>query len=90
MAGTKIEWTDFSWNPIIGCSKVSAGCENCYAERMAARLASMTCSPKKTFSQIAGTPRTYVNVVKMLHDPKIEKTYSVSYTHLTLPTNREV
>jgi len=75
MAGTKIEWTDFSWNPIIGCSKVSAGCENCYAERMAARLASMTCSPKKTFSQIAGTPRTYVNVVKMLHDPKIEKTY---------------
>ena len=36
---TKIEWTDATWNPVTGCSKVSAGCENCYAERMAKRLA---------------------------------------------------
>lgn len=38
---TKIEWTDETWNPIIGCSKISAGCRNCYAERMAYRLACM-------------------------------------------------
>ena len=38
---SKIEWTDESWNPIIGCSKVSAGCQNCYAEKMAWRLANM-------------------------------------------------
>ena len=38
---TKIQWCDESWNPIIGCSKVSAGCENCYAEKMALRLANM-------------------------------------------------
>ena len=31
---TKIEWTDETWNPISGCSKVSAGCKNCYAERL--------------------------------------------------------
>lgn len=37
----KIEWTDQTWNPIIGCSKVSPGCDNCYAERMAKRLACM-------------------------------------------------
>lgn len=36
---TKIEWTDESWNPIVGCSKVSAGCKNCYAERRSGRLA---------------------------------------------------
>lgn len=36
---TKIEWTNETWNPIIGCSKMSAGCQNCYAERMANRLA---------------------------------------------------
>jgi len=36
---TKIEWTDESWNPIIGCSKISDGCKNCYAEKMAYRLA---------------------------------------------------
>ncbi len=36
MAGTsKIEWTDATWNPIVGCSVVSAGCTNCYAQRMA-------------------------------------------------------
>ena len=32
--GTKIGWADESWNPVTGCSKVSAGCENCYAERV--------------------------------------------------------
>lgn len=36
---TKIEWADAVWNPTSGCSKVSAGCANCYAERMAKRLA---------------------------------------------------
>lgn len=35
---TKIEWTDASWNPTRGCSKVSAGCRNCYAETVAARF----------------------------------------------------
>jgi len=35
---SKIEWTDETWNPITGCTKISAGCYNCYAERMARRL----------------------------------------------------
>lgn len=35
---TRIEWTDETWNPITGCSPVSAGCDNCYARRMATRL----------------------------------------------------
>jgi len=41
MGKTKISWTDYSWNPIIGCKKVSAGCRQCYAERMGRRLAAM-------------------------------------------------
>jgi len=36
---TKIEWADKVWNPVTGCTKVSDGCENCYAERMSKRLA---------------------------------------------------
>jgi len=36
---TKISWTDESWNPITGCTKISPGCKNCYAERTARRLA---------------------------------------------------
>lgn len=38
MATTKIEWTETTWNPITGCTKLSAGCLNCYAERMTRRL----------------------------------------------------
>ena len=38
---TAIEWTEATWNPVTGCSKVSAGCRNCYAERMATRLHAM-------------------------------------------------
>jgi protein gp37 len=41
MKTTKIEWTEATWNPSIGCSKVSAGCKNCYAEVMARRLQAM-------------------------------------------------
>lgn len=38
MARTKIEWADEVWNPVTGCTKVSPGCDHCYAERMARRL----------------------------------------------------
>ncbi len=52
-----IEWTQATWNPVTGCTKVSSGCLNCYAERMARRLKAMgqanyrngfavTCHPK--------------------------------------------
>jgi protein gp37 len=35
---TKIEWTDETWNPVTGCTKVSQGCKNCYAERLAPKV----------------------------------------------------
>ncbi len=38
---TSIEWTDSTWNPVTGCSKISSGCTNCYAERIAFRLKAM-------------------------------------------------
>jgi protein gp37 len=38
---SKIEWTDMTWNPVTGCTKVSQGCKHCYAERMAKRLQAM-------------------------------------------------
>lgn len=42
MAGpSHIEWTEVTWNPVTGCSKVSQGCKNCYAERLATRLRAM-------------------------------------------------
>jgi protein gp37 len=40
-ANSTIEWTESTWNPVTGCTKVSPGCKHCYAERMAERLAAM-------------------------------------------------
>ena len=41
MAHSSIEWTESTWNPVTGCTKVSPGCQNCYAEVMARRLQAM-------------------------------------------------
>lgn len=41
MAISAIEWTESTWNPVTGCTKISSGCLNCYAERMAKRLKHM-------------------------------------------------
>lgn len=50
MTTTKIEWADMTINPVVGCSKCSPGCDNCYAERFAARLA----KHPKTAAKYAG------------------------------------
>jgi protein gp37 len=43
-----IEWTDATWNPVTGCTKVSRGCDNCYAERFAERFRSVPDHPFET------------------------------------------
>ena len=45
MSVTKIEWTDRTWNPVTGCTKVSPGCDNCYAETIAHRFAGQPAFP---------------------------------------------
>ena len=44
-AKTSIEWTDYSWNPVSGCDKVSPGCDHCYAETIATRVAGTKAYP---------------------------------------------
>ncbi len=57
---SKIEWTESTWNPVTGCTKISAGCKNCYAERMAHRL------------KAAGSPN-YANGFRVtLHEHALE------------------
>ena len=41
MSQSSIEWTEKTWNPVTGCTKISPGCKNCYAEKFALRLRSM-------------------------------------------------
>jgi protein gp37 len=54
---TKIEWTEYSYNPIVGCTKCSIGCEQCYALRMAVRLAHNPKLPNETREKYASTVR---------------------------------
>jgi protein gp37 len=59
---TKIEWCDQTINPIIGCTKISAACDNCYAEVMARRLAGMK-HTKEDYSQVLTAGRWNGNIV---------------------------
>ena len=52
MSTSKIEWTDASWNPITGCTKISSGCQHCYAEVMARRLCAMRVNKYKNGFQV--------------------------------------
>ncbi len=45
---TAIEWTDATWNPVTGCTKISRGCDNCYAERFAERFRGVRGHPFET------------------------------------------
>lgn len=53
-SNSSIEWTDATWNPVAGCTPVSAGCRNCYAARMALRLSHM---PGTTGRKYEGTAK---------------------------------
>lgn len=59
MSESNIEWTGLTWNPIVGCQKVSPGCANCYAERMSTRLAGMA----RKRGNSAGRLKSYLHVI---------------------------
>lgn len=61
--GTGIEWATATWNPVVGCSPASPGCEHCYAERMAGRLAGMA-DAKQAKGEDPGALAAYRAVTK--------------------------
>jgi protein gp37 len=64
MAETQIEWTDATWNPVAGCSIVSAGCTNCYAMEMAKRLEAMRVEKYVGLTRRSGNRTIWNGVVK--------------------------
>lgn len=58
MKATKIEWTETTWNPTTGCTKISSGCKNCYAERMSKRLQAMGVLKYKNGFKLCFHPET--------------------------------
>lgn len=53
---TKIEWTDATWNPVTGCTKVSQGCKHCYAERDWARMVHLPAYQGRAFTDVECHP----------------------------------
>ena len=49
---SSIEWTDDTWNPIVGCTRISHGCDHCYAVTMATRIAGMKKSPRPHYQGV--------------------------------------
>lgn len=58
-ANSAIEWTEKTWNPLVGCTRISPGCQHCYAEKMSMRLASMA----RHHPDAADRKRHYLNVI---------------------------
>ncbi len=64
MAETQIEWTDATWNPVAGCSIMSAGCTNCYAMEMARRLEAMGMEKYKGLTRKSGKRTIWTGTVR--------------------------
>jgi protein gp37 len=67
MADTSIEWTDTTWNPVAGCSVLTAGCTNCYAMRMAARLDAMGQDKYRGLTRRSGGRAVWTGKIRLDH-----------------------
>jgi protein gp37 len=65
MAESSIEWTDVTWNPVAGCAVISAGCTNCYAMRMAARLDAMGVEKYKALTRKSGSRTVWTGDIRL-------------------------
>lgn len=67
MAETSIEWTDATWNPVAGCTVLTAGCTNCYAMRMAARLEAMGTEKYRGLTRKSGRRAVWTGKIRLDH-----------------------
>lgn len=67
MAETSIEWTDATWNPVAGCTILTAGCTNCYAMRMAARLEAMGVDKYAGLTRKSGGRTKWTGKIRLDH-----------------------
>jgi Protein of unknown function (DUF5131) len=73
MAATSaIEWTDATWNPIVGCTRVSEGCRNCYAERLTWRRAHMGVEKYQGLTKRVGGAIRWTGEVRLVHEALVQ------------------
>jgi protein gp37 len=66
-----IEWTDATWNPVTGCSKISPGCKHCYAERLAARLQAMGQKNYRRGFEVTLQPQMLEHPIRWRHPRRV-------------------
>ena len=71
MSKSKIEWTTDTWNPVTGCTRVSAGCDNCYAVTMTKRLSGMP-HTKEKYGGLINEGKNHFNGTIKLHEAELE------------------
>ncbi len=74
---SNIEWTEMTWNPVTGCTKISQGCKHCYAERMAKRLTAMGADRYRNGFEVTLHP-DLVDVPRKWRQPKVVFVNSMS------------
>jgi len=100
MAKTKIEWTDRTWNPVRGCTKISPGCKHCYAEAFAERFRGVKGHPYEQGFDVRLVPEkllepfswstpsmVFVNSMSDLFHPDVPDHYIVSVTAVMTRAN---
>lgn len=101
--GSSIEWTEATWNPTTGCSKISLGCKNCYAEKLSKRLYSMNVKKYRNKFKFTEQPqdlelplkwkkpkKVFVNSMSDLFHEKARMEYIGNCFHTMLKGNRHV
>lgn len=84
---SKIEWTEATWNPVTGCTKVSQGCKHCYAETMANRLKAMGNPRYKNGFRVTLHPETLNVPIKWKRPRKVFVNSMSDLFHHDVPTN---
>ena len=82
-----IEWTESTWNPVTGCTKISPGCKNCYAERMSKRLKAMGQPNYRNEFKLTVHPHTLDAPIKLKRPQVIFVNSMSDLFHKDVPTS---
>jgi protein gp37 len=79
---TEIEWTDATWNPVTGCTKISAGCDHCYAERFSERFRGTRGHPFETGFDLTLRPERLEQPLRWREGRRAVRSLCVSFLYI--------
>ena len=85
-ADTPIEWTDATWNPVTGCSKITRGCDRCYAERFSERFRGVSGHPFETGFDLTLRPTRLTQPLEWTRPKRIFVNSMSDLFHKDIPT----